>query len=634
MERPTDLKVSVRFPSRGLMTRVPPVLTPEAHLEMMRSVTAAKNMRFEDGVMTNGPGRTNVPVTGGTALDSEPYFIWQSNLDTSIPAQNETLFIGSATKLFQATQAYNSGTGVYSVSLSDFGLSSLTVNYADRWSAVNFLDKALLNHKTQKAKYWTPSQSLKDLPGLSPSARFDGLTTFANHVLLWSSNTLKWSTLNDFSNYIPIGLTISSFILTTTAAFTQPAPGASVVVNLSADPLLKNVTVGQFVRIDYNSGGTDFFNFYSVSAVSASPAQVTLVRLDLTGCTATSGTVPSGVSIVSLDANEAGEVKNIEPGGVIYQVALLGDNAYIFKHRSIQSIQYVGINAGTFFIRPEILDEGLISRHALVSIGQGRIIFLGNYELYDYRGGPALSPICQHHTRQLFNELDRTKLERISMFHKEDRNEVWVIYPAKGAAGPRVMIWNYVENTASIDDYDGVLGFTSIATVNWNTDLTWGELSGSWSSLPGTWGDLGAGGRRRLTIIGLKEATPKLYVHGLTYNIDGVAYTSECETFDFDFGNDMRWKYIHTVELNLHITSSLTGPHNLNVYVGARDNLDSPIRWSAAQTIGVKGGDQRTAKVNFNVGGRFARLKFSSNTAGIQFRIAGFRIFARPGGVY
>jgi len=54
-----------------------------------------------------------------------------------------------------------------------------------------------------------------------------------------------------------------------------------------------------------------------------------------------------------VDANEAGETRVIgsDVNGSIFNIVVLGDYAYIFKERSIQVMQYVGVTSGTFFIR-------------------------------------------------------------------------------------------------------------------------------------------------------------------------------------------------------------------------------------------------------------------------------------------
>ena len=237
------------------------------------------------------------------------------------------------------------------------------------------------------------------------------------------------------------------------------------------------LVAGQFVSLIDIQGAQTYYNFYQV--VSMTGTSLVLTLQDLTGVTPAGSVIAvSGHTFVTVDANEAGEtqVTGSDMNGPIYKVTQNGDYAYIFKERSIQSMQYTGLGNGTFFIHRELVGEGLISRDALVNRNDGVLVFLGHKDLYTYQGGPNLNPVCRQTTKQLFTELDRARLDAIKLFHNENAHEIWVKYPVSG--GFRVLIWNYIEDSATFDDYDALAEFTALGLMDWASDVVWEQVPG------------------------------------------------------------------------------------------------------------------------------------------------------------
>ena len=133
---------------------------------------------------------------------------------------------------------------------------------------------------------------------------------------------------------------------------------------------------------------------------------------------------------------------------------------------------------------------------------------------------------------------------------------------------------------------------------------------------------------------------PRLLAHDRGFsrssqdNCTLFGYTCTAETKDFDFGDDLRFKYIDTVLLNIEIESMLDRPKRMFVQLGARDNLDSDIRWTDPAPVEVSGNGMRVTKANARAAGRFIRVRFFSEDPGVSWRIAGFRLIGRPGGLY
>jgi hypothetical protein len=333
--------------------------------------------------------------------------------------------------------------------------------------------------------------------------------------------------------------------------------------------------------------------------------------VDLTGATPTGLTMPAdGRKFFTVDANEAGETRVVGEAmnGPILKVAPQGDYAFILKERSIQSLQYTGISNGVFFIHNEVSGEGLISREAVVSRHDGVIIFLGHKELYAYQGGPNPVPVCQQQTRQLFSELDRSRLDAIRLFHNENRKEVWVKYPITD--GFRVLVWNYIEDSATLDDFAPSTEFTAFGLADWTSDVT-----------------------RRVPLLASEDGN--LRVHGLKFSRDGEGYLALSETMDFDLGDPDIWKYVDVVVLGLEVRNPTLEVREMTVEVGTMASLNGgEITWSAPKTVLVNGQSPSPVKVNPGGAGRYLRLRFSSSGADVEWRISSFEVHCRQGGLY
>lgn len=573
------------------------------------------------------------------------------------------------------------GMGALTASLTqihDFGTQ--IASPGRRFVACNFLDKVLIAHPDAPTRMWnaiSPSTGL--LPGLPIGATYRGVNAFQGFVILWSGITLKWSDQNDYTLWIPVGTTASSFVfellkaytlgvvgiesdylivdqnptglqpkqflridsdpyytffqvgtvlpatgftgtasgftqtvpagsvkdiflqayvaygvgtriyfasnptnimqvttaavagnaatLVLAAAFTSPPVGTTVMVTTTTTPV---INPGTYVSI--GPAATPGQDIYLVQTVNQSASQVTLLRmgvgssgaaghlagefiigqpsvqvtnissnpavsvfaepinevygftvipLDLSGAAPLGTVFPIGTEIFTIDANGAGETQNTGSAinGEILWVDTISDYAYIFKNRSIQSVQYTGVGNGTFFIRPEITDEGLVGNYSFVKVGLDRFYFWGQKGIYCFLGGNTLQSIAQQHYKQLKTELDLSRADQIVGYHNEKDFEIWFIYPRidqNGVGSLRIFIFNYVENSVTIDDYTTSLqSLTAMGRIDWNEDLTWNTVEGTWSapisfSPTTTWADEASDAYPSKGVIGIASNTPPL----------------------------------------------------------------------------------------------------------------------------
>jgi hypothetical protein len=584
----------------------------------------------------------------GTGLDF-PFnagaysLLYQGNLIGSVP----TPLIGAHGGLVESLdRSFTSGV-FFLTPTNLFSGATPTTGYP--WTATDFFDTILLAQHDNPAQYWTaPLPNVcQPIPGLpSADSQWDGVEAFFGHALLWKDDRLKWSDKDDYTNWIPVAQTAASavFVLDT-PGYVQPATGATVAIPVTTDPVAAGIVVGQFIFVQDNRGsGTvnQFYNYYQVTAVATGPNVITARLQDLTGHTTTGLTIAAGQQLFTVDANEAGETRVVgsKMNGKIFKIIAMGDYAYIFKERSIQSIQYVGLGSGTFFIHPEISDEGALSRTAVLNLGDGRIVFLGHKELYLYTGGPSPQPIATQVTRQVLKEIDRTRLNEIVMVHKEIRHEVWISYPING--GQKTLIWNYVEDTCSFDYYDSsVRGISAASDVDFSVDPPWNSLPESltWDTMDPTlnWLSFAGSSTDRVLLLGFGDGEIVIWGFGNTFNRNGRGYKCLSETQDFDLGEPDIWKYVDVVVIGLTISAATNQTRTLYLQVGQRAGLGTPedsILFTDPFPVSVSGNTSDVVRINPGGAGRYLRLRMFSQDADVEWAVSSFEIHCRPGGTY
>lgn len=384
--------------------------------------------------------------------------------------------------------------------------SGCTASLENRWFATDFFNKVIYNWRRSPLRYYVPGFSASlAVPGLPSADLYDGVTEFSGQVVTWAGNRFKFSDINDFSMWLPVAETAATGRLKVLTAFTQPAPGGTVTVQ--TDELTEVWPEGLFARIDLNVGTeNERYNFYElVTEAALGATSVLLRRLDVTGGSTTGATIASQSEIVAVQANSAGEVVNsgANINGDIWNFITLGEFGYILKQRSIQSVQAVGRFSGVFHIRPQVTDEGLLTPYSFCRFNTGSMIFLGSREIYQYSGGPTPKPIITQATRDFFRALDRSLLTRIFFHHNERSNEVWIVYPEKGSTKLRALVYNYVEDTVSKDDYPERLSLYGASLVDWDLARAWSDVPSSltWQDATGDWADYGIDVLRQVTVI-------------------------------------------------------------------------------------------------------------------------------------
>jgi hypothetical protein len=407
-----------------------------------------------------------------------------------------------------------------------------------------------------------------------------------------------------------------------------------------------------------NTSSVDI-NFAQGTDIYASDS-IKLINQSLAGATSIYDTIPSGSVIETINANDASEFQNTgsDINGDILSIIPLAEYAYILKERSIQSMQPVDPNAGTWVVRAEILGEGPIGRYASVRINDQTIVFWGHSEFYSYSGGKTIVPLVTDSTSLAFNELDLARADEIVAFHYSNAQEVRFYYPTLTGA-VRSLVFNYHYNTAVYDELSSNFeAVTAAGELSWELAPLWEDLDVSelWTGTPKRWYEYVDEGKRNYPLIGIDgdvaneengEDTTKsqarlllsdrVYYRTSDQDCSPQGYEALCETPDFDWGDAFRWKYADTVLLSLQVedaTLRALHPLKIRVQLGSRQSLDDDVEWSDPVDVEISGNLGPPARASVRAAGRYIRARFSSDQPGARWRIAEYTIVARMGGTF
>jgi hypothetical protein len=393
---------------------------------------------------------------------------------------------------------------------------------------------------------------------------------------------------------------------------------------------------------------------------------VKLRNLGYTGSADPGELIPSGSILDSMLANTAAEIINAgsDINGEIFAVTSIGEYGFILKEQSIQSMQAINAPGIPYAIRLEVPGIGPISRNAWCQMHvenevQG-LFFVGKNDLFIYSGGQSVVPIGRQHSQQFFDELDRSRVEEITCQQYPHLRQIWVAYPQLQSVVKRVLIYNYEDNSITIDDYPATLGgLSALGLVDWEIAPTWNDLESTqiWVTETLRWYEYSEDGEKQHTLIGVQADTPnaalgedtsatipRLLLHGrVFYRLssddcradDEGGYTCLAETHDYDFGSPAHFKYTDHVELAIDTDGVDRGVTSLlYVQLGGRSNLDDEIKWTSPVAIDVRGRRNWTTKVGLRMSGRYIRMRAYSVDPQVQWKISRFTIVGRLGGTY
>jgi len=169
-------------------------------------------------------------------------------------------------------------------------------------------------------------------------------------------------------------------------------------------------------------------------------------------------------------------------------LAYLGPYMMLYRERSIVRTEYVGTTDLLLNFETVITSEGALSQDSVIDLGDYHV-FIGNANVYEYRGGFDFKPVGDKIYYDIFStngELAATYKHRVFGFYVEELDEVWIFYPPAGASKPTKCL-RYLQENGSWMKREFNHDISGFGLYQSTTDKTWNDLVSSWTQQDWTW---------------------------------------------------------------------------------------------------------------------------------------------------
>jgi hypothetical protein len=322
------------------------------------------------------------------------------------------------------------------------------------------------------------------------------------------------------------------------------------------------------------------------------------------------GTYPSSWDETD-PATGAGEVTLKATEGEIITAADLNNSTLIYKEDSVIAMRFVGGQA-IFRFDTVFAQFGALALNCVGVLENSHVVVTPT-DVILHNGSTFDSIIDDKNRDLLFNTLDRTKKDRVTVAVDRQRSEVWITWVSTASAGnlDKALIWNYADNAWSQRDIqqlnfiaEGEIDQATTSRIynNFTTQIYdgFGEVYDSQTTLPG--------------VLAADQTNTKFFEFNQTNTFDGTLMTVLLErtglpvvgrTREGEWRTDLdSRKFVRRV----HIKMRSSGP--VNISVGGQEVPDGPVDWAAAQTFDPDIDRYIDCRVNT----RFFAIKFESST--------------------
>jgi len=320
--------------------------------------------------------------------------------------------------------------------------------------------------------------------------------------------------------------------------------------------------------------------------------------------------------------NEAGSAFLADSPGRCVSGAPLGTQLMIYKPTSFHALEYAGQPPDNIFVvRPVVRSTGLISPHALKTIGTQQAV-VGNEDVV-LTDGINVRSIADNRIKQtLKNSIDETYSQNVFTIYDDHARELWVCVPEPGSQFATIAhIWDERRDNWTIRDLDTVSPI-KYGTVGYVTDTLpsqiWDDDSEPWDDDLTVWNESQQGGVQRVvvseTAAVMMEDVPE------TNLVNAVI-----QRLDLSFNDADQRK----VTSHVTIEGKGTGLSTLLVRLGSRNSTE--------EGVGIQWGPyvQRKAGGNeYEVTGRFISVEVSNNTSAEPWTVTRITIEAEYDGTF
>jgi len=293
----------------------------------------------------------------------------------------------------------------------------------------------------------------------------------------------------------------------------------------------------------------------------------------------------------------------------IVALAYLGPYMMLYRERSIVRTEYVGTTDLLFNFETVITGEGALSQDSVIDLGDYHI-FIGNANVYEYRGGFDFKPIGDKIYYSIFGvngELEATYKQRVFGFYVEELDEVWIFYPPAGQTKPTKCL-RYLQENESWMHREFNHDISGFGLYQSTTDKTWNDLVGSWTQQTWTWDSRAVTANAPTTHLCSSDNLQLYEYDYLQVTDDGVVIPYEFETKDF--GNPRFMTRFDLFEFRM-----------LGVDVLIEYSLDEGSTFNTLGTVNSSKIEKNLFNKQFVT--QFIRFRFSGNDA-FQIQSMGF----------
>jgi hypothetical protein len=287
--------------------------------------------------------------------------------------------------------------------------------------------------------------------------------------------------------------------------------------------------------------------------------------------------------------------------GHIVDAIPMRDDLLVYKTDAVYRMSFVG---GTLLFRFQRIKgmRGALSAGCVAEI-DGRHLVVGDGDIYIHDGQNPVSIAEDKYRDWFLSALNTDHYQNIQIRLLKSKSEAWIGFPSTASSGAmdKALIWNWVDNTASIRDLPNIFDMAEAILVQspptWND---WGAVT--WNALASTTWDSVPFSPAAETILGAGSTIWK-FESGLQAagsNIVCKASRTGLKPGDSDDDSKFLLRYIYP---------RAYGSATLSVRVGHADTPEGEIIWHDPIPF-VIGTDRR---VSTRCKGRFFAIEFSSN---------------------
>lgn len=312
--------------------------------------------------------------------------------------------------------------------------------------------------------------------------------------------------------------------------------------------------------------------------------------------------------------NEAGSAFLADTAGRAIAGSPLATQLMIYKPSSFYAIEYAGQPPDNIFIvRPVVRSTGLLSPHALKTIGQQQAV-VGNDDVV-LTDGVNTRSIADNRVRiSLSSSIDETNAQNVFTIWDQNNKELWVCMPESGNQFANIAhIWNgdrWVTRDLNAVKYGAVGLVNDIAPSQ-----AWSADTQSWDSDLTSWNETQQGGTEKVVL----AETSAMYVEDVA---GSTLYNCILQRLDLTFGDAEQIKV--TSRVYIDGTGAL---NSLQFRLGFRNSVNDSLTWGpyASRQVGGK---------EYEITGRFISIEIVNSTTSDAWMVTRIRIEAESDGEF